>query len=131
MILLVFLLSISLTSSASAKQIQFVICQLGRHVRTIRVDVDKDTRKGCRTTYTKRGVDHVVGSGLYSHSCVGFLENVQENLQKASWKCRSLKKPAVVVMPPAQGPSSAKAGSPPSPETDRVPATSGVNMKAE
>ena len=66
---------------------QVVLCKNRKVVRTITLSTAAD---GCRTVYTKAGVDRVIGSGIHESSCRGFLQNVQANLEKAGWSCRDV-----------------------------------------
>lgn len=74
---------------ASEAQFKYVMCRNSSIVRTIRAEwfpkVD-----GCTTTYTKNGVDRQIGEGKFFDSCVGFLNNVQGNLEKAGWNCKDI-----------------------------------------
>lgn len=74
----------------------FVICRLGKIIRTIRVS-ENDAKDGCVTTYTKGGIDRSVGTARHFASCKSFLENVQRNLEEASWKCRNIEKASMSV----------------------------------
>ena len=66
----------------------FVLCRLNQSVRTIMVQVDKEG--SCSTTYTKNGVDQNVGSGRNLSSCMSFLNNIKDNLEKSNWQCRQV-----------------------------------------
>lgn len=65
----------------------YVLCKNKKVVRTIRIQEIQD---GCVTTYTKAGVDKVVGQGQHLTSCQSFLDNIKGNLEEAAWKCRDI-----------------------------------------
>lgn len=76
-----------------------VLCRNKETVRTIRVS---DLQGGgCRTVYTKGGVDRVVGNGQFKESCETFLSNIKTNLEGADWKCKSVAKSKVSDFSPA------------------------------
>jgi hypothetical protein len=66
---------------------KYVICKNNKTVRTIRIE--KSNSAGtCSTTYTKAGIDRIVGSGRSVSGCIKILENVKGNLEEADWRCR-------------------------------------------
>lgn len=83
-----FILLGHLNISAGSPQPNIVMCKNKSFVRTIRVE--KNQQNLCETTYTKAGVDKVIGSGLQTDSCVKILENVKTNLEGAGWKCKDI-----------------------------------------
>ena len=84
--LCVFFLTCLIPNLVSAeKKTHHMFCQKNFFVRTIRVERNQ---QGCRTIYTKRGIDKEVGSGIYLESCFNFLKNVEKNLGIAGWQCR-------------------------------------------
>ncbi|PIS11968.1 MAG: hypothetical protein COT73_01110 [Bdellovibrio sp. CG10_big_fil_rev_8_21_14_0_10_47_8] len=66
----------------------YLICKNKDVVRTVRV-LKKD-EGGCKTMYTKEGVDKVVSESTYSAGCWKILGNIKINLEKASWKCKDI-----------------------------------------
>lgn len=68
-------------------EVNYVMCQNGDIIRTVRIELGD---QGCKTIYTKNGKDRVIGSGQFVVSCTGFLNNVQKNLEEAGWKCRDI-----------------------------------------
>lgn len=65
----------------------YTICKIGKTVRSIRVE---KAPGGYSTIYTKEGVDSVVGGGQWAESCVKIASNIQANLEKAGWKCKTV-----------------------------------------
>lgn len=90
--LLVILLSFSFV--AFADQIKetnnkaYWLCQHSKNVRTVRVHLDKPDL--CVTYYSKYGKEKQIGSGRNLSSCLNFLQNVKNNLEKSGWKCRDI-----------------------------------------
>lgn len=66
----------------------YILCRRDNMARTIRVDVAKNG--SCVATYTKEGVDQVVGRSGTSDMCESVSKNIRTNLEKASWKCRDV-----------------------------------------
>jgi hypothetical protein len=93
---LLFFLIPAIGSTAMVKENldQFVMCRLGKTIRTIRVGKNSEA-EGCVTTYTKNGQDREVGSGRNWQSCTDILENIKTNLENASWKCREIEKASI------------------------------------
>jgi len=65
------------------------ICKNKKEVRTIRVQIDAETNL-CATLYSKLGSEKVVGSGKMHDSCMSFLSNIKDNLEKSNWSCRDI-----------------------------------------
>lgn len=65
----------------------YLMCKNNNVVRTIRIE-----KKGraCRTTYTKEGVDSVVGKSGSMALCQDVFDKIKDNLEKASWKCKDI-----------------------------------------
>ena len=74
---------------AATQPSKFLLCRNHKIVRTLRV-VGSDS--GCQTMYTKEGVDRIIGTRLAKHSCVKFMDNVQNNLEQAGWRCKDVRK---------------------------------------
>lgn len=85
-LIFIFLLSPALQAD-ELPEVNYVLCQNGSIVRTVRIELDE---QGCKTVYTKNGEDNVIGSGQFAISCTGFLNNVQKNLESAGWKCKNI-----------------------------------------
>jgi hypothetical protein len=65
----------------------YLICKNNSVVRTIRVE---KKGHGCKTTYTKDGVDNVVGRSGSETLCYEVFDRIRDNLEKASWKCKDI-----------------------------------------
>jgi hypothetical protein len=76
------------TASRAGQPDTYILCKSVGWVRTIRVDA---VDQGCQTTYTKAGVDRVVGQSKSLRSCRSFLSNIRSNLEKNKWGCRDIK----------------------------------------
>lgn len=74
-------------NSADDKDPNYFMCKNKATVRTIRVETEKGL---CKTTYTKEGVDQIVGQGQSENTCYGILNNIKGNLEKADWKCKDI-----------------------------------------
>lgn len=71
-----------------AKDATYLICKNKTVVRTLRVS--KKPNGGCMATYTKDGVDQVVGNSWTTERCAKVIGNIRENLEKANWKCKDI-----------------------------------------
>ncbi len=76
-----------------------VLCRHQQNVRTIAVTPGEG---GCETLYTKGGVAEVVGRARNRDSCMGFLRNIQGNLQGAQWNCREVSQSSVTDLTSSQ-----------------------------
>jgi hypothetical protein len=76
------------TTVSSDKQGSYYLCKLNNIVRTVRVNADQDG--ACEATYTKEGVDKVVGKSTTAERCYKVISNIKENLEKAAWKCKDI-----------------------------------------
>lgn len=72
----------------SEKDVTYLICKSRASVRTLRVQTRNNG--SCFTTYTKEGVDQIVGSSKENQTCLKVLSNIRENLEKGSWKCKDI-----------------------------------------
>lgn len=81
----------SIASSAVGESL--VLCKHNKSVRTLRVEMDNDSK--CQVIYTKQGVDEMIGSGQYTNSCVEIISNVRKNLEEGKWVCRDVKEARV------------------------------------
>lgn len=79
----------SSSESASSKNDPvYLICKNKKLVRTLRVS--KKSNGGCSATYTKEGVDQVVGNSWALDRCSRIIVNIKDNLEKADWKCKDI-----------------------------------------
>lgn len=67
----------------------YVMCRNKKLVRTVRVKPASGDVQ-CETTYTKAGIDKVVGYGRNDVSCFNILKNIKSNLEQAGWICRDI-----------------------------------------
>jgi hypothetical protein len=74
--------------TSSEKPGTYYLCKLNNVVRTVRLVTDKNGV--CEATYTKEGVDKVVGKSGTPDRCLKVISNIKENLEKASWKCKDI-----------------------------------------
>ncbi|HVK60271.1 MAG TPA: hypothetical protein VM432_01925 [Bdellovibrionales bacterium] len=65
----------------------FVLCKNNKTVRTIRVTPEN---QNCKVTYSKAGVDEVVGSNRSVAACKSFVANIKQNLESSKWNCREV-----------------------------------------
>lgn len=81
-------------ASASAqaveqKPLKFVLCKNQKTVRSIRITPEKSDKASCQVTYSKAGVDEVVGESRSVKDCGTILQNIQANLESSQWDCKS------------------------------------------
>jgi hypothetical protein len=74
------------------KAANFVLCKNQKAVRTIRI---MPGGRGCKTTYSKAGVDEVVAENRFLAGCKESLKTIQEHLEASRWACRSVDKAEV------------------------------------
>lgn len=82
---------INSSSWAALEAKSYVMCRSHRVVRTIKMETSHAPQKQCLTTYTKFGVDKIVGRGVNEASCLRILKNIKGNLEAANWKCKDIK----------------------------------------
>ena len=75
-------------STTTEKDSTYMMCKNKKVVRTVRVE--KKNNGGCKTTYTKEGVDQNVGESWVASRCLKVLKNIRINLEKANWKCKDI-----------------------------------------
>lgn len=75
-------------ASPAASDITYLICKNKKMVRTLRVL--KKNNGGCAATYTKEGVDQVVGNSWAVERCTRIINGIKETLEKAEWKCKDI-----------------------------------------
>jgi hypothetical protein len=73
----------------TAKDATYLICKNRAVVRTLRVS-QQGKGGGCVATYTKDGVDQIVGHSWAIERCAKVIGNIRENLEKAKWKCKDI-----------------------------------------
>ena len=94
---IIFLLTYTGTANVSAEATKYVLCRNPKEkiVRTLEIQKKKKA-PGCETVYTKEGVSKVVGNGQNMAGCEMIHTNIQNNLEKAGWKCKDISSSAVV-----------------------------------
>ena len=85
-----FLLSLFVvltTTQAFAEDSSYILCKLGREVRTMRVE-----KKGNSfiAIYTKDGIDHQAGKAMNPDISKNIIEKIQGKLEYAQWKCKDV-----------------------------------------
>lgn len=70
--------------------LKYVMCKNSKTVRTIRISQPQKDIDQCMVTYTKAGVDRVVGSGSSRIGCFEILNNIRINLEKSHWQCKDI-----------------------------------------
>jgi hypothetical protein len=85
----------SATSGATdQKASEFVLCRNQKTVRTIRV-MPEATDSSCSITYSKGGVEELVGANRSLSSCKSILAQIRTNLESSKWNCHSVSKATV------------------------------------
>lgn len=100
LVFLSFMFVASMASIAAAgtdqKAMAFVLCKNQKDVRTIRVL--PENKDNCTVTYSKGGVEEVVGSNRSMQTCKSILKSVRENLESSKqWNCRSVETASVTT----------------------------------
>lgn len=98
--LVVFMVATSFGFGANAgseqKAMAFVLCKNQKDVRTIRVL--PESKDNCTVTYSKGGVEEVVGSNRSIQTCKSILKSVQDNLESSKkWNCRNVETASVTT----------------------------------
>lgn len=99
---LVVLILASAVSRAGTEQraTAFVLCKNQKNVRTIRIMSGQNSGQNdsnCSISYTKGGVDEVVGANRSLSTCRSILKSIQMNLGSAGWSCRSVERAAIMT----------------------------------
>lgn len=76
------------STESSEKAPTYLICKSKGIVRTLRAQ--KKPSGACVATYTKSGVDQIVGRSSDMDTCTKVLTNIRENLEKGNWKCKDI-----------------------------------------
>jgi hypothetical protein len=72
----------------SKSDVTYLICKNNKLVRTLRVT--KRSNGGCTATYTKEGVDQVVGNSWAVERCSRIINGIKDTLEKHDWKCKDI-----------------------------------------
>jgi len=95
------LILVSTISHAGTEQkaTAFVLCKNQKNVRTIRIMSGQSGQNdsNCSISYTKGGVDEVVGANRSLNTCKSILKSIQMNLGSAGWSCRSVERAAIMT----------------------------------
>ena len=75
-------------STHDVQNMAYWLCKNKGDVRTIRVYVNEEGV--CSTYYSKQGNESSIGNGKNHGSCMNFLANVKNNLEKSNWNCRDI-----------------------------------------
>lgn len=86
----VALLASNAGAAVAQKASAFVLCKNKKDVRTIRVLPDAGKNENCTITYTKGGVEEIVGSNRSMNTCMSIMKNIQFNLESSKWSCRNV-----------------------------------------
>jgi hypothetical protein len=73
--------------ATDAAQPTHVLCKSGSVVRRVRIEKKKSA---CLVTYTKEGVEKVVGRSMADDLCRGVFDQIKNNLEKGNWKCKDI-----------------------------------------
>ncbi len=88
--LLFLAIGISAHASLDQKASAFVLCKNQKNVRTIRITPDEAEKRGCTVTYSKSGVDEIVGGNRSYDACKSVLHSIQLTLEASRWNCRNV-----------------------------------------
>ncbi|GIL16389.1 MAG: hypothetical protein BroJett040_01400 [Oligoflexia bacterium] len=75
------------TSASSTNTPAYYMCKSNNAVRTLRVSFKGDR---CWATYTKEGVDSIVGKSNTPDVCHDVVANIRKNLEAGNWKCKDI-----------------------------------------
>jgi hypothetical protein len=94
---MIFGAMISLPAHAvDQKASAFVLCKNQKNVRTIKILPDQG-QQNCTISYSKGGVEEVVGSNRSMDTCQSILKNIRQNLQSSNWSCRNVQAAVVTT----------------------------------
>lgn len=65
----------------------YFMCKINSAVRTLRVSFKGER---CWATYTKEGVDSIVGRSNTPDVCHDVIANIRKNLEAGNWKCKDI-----------------------------------------
>lgn len=81
---------VSTVHAADQKPLKYVLCKNNQKtVRTIRITPEKSDAS-CKVTYSKTGVDEVVGQSRSVSDCKTILQKIQDNLASSDWNCKNV-----------------------------------------
>jgi predicted transcriptional regulator len=83
------------TFGAEQKVMQYVMCKNQKTVRTIRITPEQAEPNDCQVTYSKSGVDEVVGQSRSITACKSILRNIQDNLESSNFNCKKVESATV------------------------------------
>lgn len=91
---LIFLsVAVSARAALEQKAQAFVLCKSQKEVRTIRILPDPSAKQpsgGCTITYSKGGIEEVMGVNRSLRNCQSILQGIQANLEASKWSCRNI-----------------------------------------
>lgn len=85
-----FILSLLVFQPAWGQQAEYLtnfLCKSGKEVRSIKIE---KSGSGCVATYTKTGVDQVVGKSSVENNCSEVVNKIKSNLEKGNWSCKDI-----------------------------------------
>lgn len=89
--LLFALSSLPAHAGVEQKATQFVLCKSpNKEVRTIRILPESASPSNCTISYSKNGVEEVMGTNRALGTCQSILKNIQSNLENGNWSCRAV-----------------------------------------
>ena len=99
LLIMAAVLAVASASNAGIEQktSAFVLCKHKKDVRTIRVVNDANRAENCTISYTKGGVEEIVGTNRSMSSCKTILKNIQTNLEGSNWSCRNVQSAKVMT----------------------------------
>ncbi len=71
----------------AGKDSSFVLCKIGKEVRTLRVEKKSSI---CVATYTKAGVDKEVGRSSEFNTCLEVADKIRKTIEGGGWKCKDI-----------------------------------------
>lgn len=81
--------SVPAFAGVDQKATAFVLCKNQKNVRTIQI-LPENKAENCKITYSKGGVEEVVGANRNMDTCKSILKNIQANLESSKWNCRNV-----------------------------------------
>ncbi len=94
------------SAAVDQKASAFVLCKNQKNVRTIKIlpngmaaqkPAAQKPPAGCAVSYSKGGVDEVVGTNRSLDTCKSILKSIQYNLETSKWSCRSVQSAVVTT----------------------------------
>lgn len=87
---MVLTFSVGAGAAVDQKANSYVLCKNQKNVRTIRVTNDEKQKGSCVVTYSKAGIDEIVGTNRNLEGCKSVLKGIQNNLEASKWNCRNV-----------------------------------------